>query len=144
VIPGLPAGHLLQALLERTTLMFSGLFIITAVLADREGLVARLMRLPLMLRFGTLSYGLYLTHWGILWFLARFVVGGTLEADPWLGLKLAPFAFLTCWGVSELSWKYFEGPLVKLGQSYRYVKAGAPKAAAAARPEVTRPVTHTA
>lgn len=144
LVPGLPVGNLLQALLERTTLMFSGLFLITAVLADREGLVARLMRLPLMQRAGTLSYGLYLTHWGILWFMARFVVGGSFEADPWLGLKLAPFAFLTCWGLSELSWKYFEGPLVKIGQSYRYVKAGTAKAPAAVRPEVPRPVTHTA
>jgi peptidoglycan/LPS O-acetylase OafA/YrhL len=101
-------------------LILSALCLVVAILANPEGKLTRVMNWSLFRRFGKLSYFIYLAHWGIIWLLARFVVHKEFEHDPWLGAKLAPFAFLICWGLAELSWKYFEGPLLRRGQAYKY------------------------
>jgi peptidoglycan/LPS O-acetylase OafA/YrhL len=117
---GIPHAESVQILFDRTTIVLAALCLVAVVLAHPQGILTRFLEWPVFERFGRISYCIYLTHWGILWLLARFVANRQFDEHPWLGIELAPLALLICWGLSELSWKYFEGPLVRRGQAHRY------------------------
>lgn len=117
----IPHTFALYALFGRETLVLSALCLVTAVLAHPEGKLAGVMRWRVLKRFGTISYGMYLMHFGILWFMFRFIFHQQqMNTHSMLAVELLPIGFLVVWGIAELSWKYFEQPLVQRGQKYRY------------------------
>jgi len=67
------------------------------------------LRKPLI-RLGVVSYALYLYHWPVMQFY-RQEAFGTIEL--WLVVLMLP----VLWGVAELSQKYFERPIRKMGMS---------------------------
>lgn len=67
------------------------------------------VRKPLV-RLGVVSYALYLYHWPVMQFY-RQEAFGTIEL--WLVVLMLP----VLWGVAELSQKYFERPIRKMGMS---------------------------
>lgn len=99
--------------------LFFTLLLLT-VLLKPDGSIARTARFPLLREFGTVSYGMYLLHMPLNplthWLLRR----------AWLGFSTLPeisvtlLAFFLTWGVTHLSWVYFERPLVRRGHSYSY------------------------
>jgi peptidoglycan/LPS O-acetylase OafA/YrhL len=76
----------------------------------------------LMRELGKISYCLYLIHWGVLWMIFRFVLHTPFGERLWLDFAIAPVALLISIGIAELSWNYFELPLLLYAR-------GVPKAA---------------
>jgi peptidoglycan/LPS O-acetylase OafA/YrhL len=83
-----------------------------------NGLLARLMRVVPLMAAGRYSYFVYLFHIPVL-----SALGSRLHAGYWVQVGM-------CWIVLALlarySWRFFESPLLKLGQSVRYEAPAAP------------------
>ena len=72
---------------------------------DESNLVGRLLSLPLLVFFGSISYSLYLWHWPMLVY-SRYIVLG--ELAPWhIGV-----AVITAVVAATLSWRYVEQPVL--------------------------------
>jgi len=80
----------------------------------------RVLRRPILMRLGTVSYFAYLFHVPLmeagrrllaLWFHHSFDAVQFFGA--WLGLAMTL-------ALAAISWKYFEGPLLRVGHNYRY------------------------
>ncbi|MGO9642774.1 MAG: acyltransferase family protein [Candidatus Acidiferrales bacterium] len=69
---------------------------------------------------GKISYCVYLIHWGVLWAVLRFgfhaLPGTSVRSDALASVV----ALILTFGLSALSWKYFEGPLQKRGHRFTY------------------------
>jgi peptidoglycan/LPS O-acetylase OafA/YrhL len=78
------------------------------------------MRLRLLRQVGKISYCAYLIHCGVLWSVLHFgfhaVAGAGLRTD----IPAAAISFVLTFGISILSWNYFEAPLQRLGHSFTY------------------------
>jgi peptidoglycan/LPS O-acetylase OafA/YrhL len=99
-------------------LLFTALLLLC--LLEPAGLWSRFLRLGFLRELGTVSYCLYLIHFGTL-YLAHGII---LHARPRIydlpGLGVTAFAFLLSYVLAKLSWIYFEQPLVRRGHSYQY------------------------
>jgi peptidoglycan/LPS O-acetylase OafA/YrhL len=84
-----------------------------------------LLRERRLCALGQISYGLYLYHYIIFYFLGEF--GGREQLGPW-GLGIV--ATFTSLGVAALSWHYIERPLLALKDRIGYA---APRPAAGGR-----------
>lgn len=104
----------------RSSLELFSLCLVVIALVNQGKPNAAFMRWGWLREVGKISYCVYLTHWGIFWAVLHFVfhtrAGVDLKADV-LGGALALAITVA---VSELSWKYFEGPLLKRSHRYSY------------------------
>jgi peptidoglycan/LPS O-acetylase OafA/YrhL len=66
-----------------------------------------------LLELGKISYCLYLIHWGVLWMIYRFILHTHFGDHLRLDVVVAPIALAISIGAAELSWKYFESPLIQ-------------------------------
>ena len=111
---------------EMTSYGFSVLALFFAVLlmlatVDRTTIVARFLRNPLLRHFGRIAYGIYLIHSVIRALILTWVFGATSPATGILAQNIVSLgAFLLTWLVALLSWRFFEGPIVRWGHSFRY------------------------
>jgi peptidoglycan/LPS O-acetylase OafA/YrhL len=92
----------------------------TVVARQPAGLVAILSWVPLV-SLGRLSYFIYLWHTLVLASVARRILGGvnfTLASPGTVGVLAVALA--ATWGLAWISWRIFEGPLIRLGQRHAY------------------------
>jgi peptidoglycan/LPS O-acetylase OafA/YrhL len=97
--------------------------IVLLVLSDRDGLAARVFSTRPLMALGGLAYGIYLFHQpvlGILHATMRGQVPRLLNVQDALVTLTA--AALTL-GLAHFSWRYFEKPLVRRGQTFEYLPA---------------------
>ena len=97
-----------------------GLVVFAAATGQPAGL-AKVLELRPLVSLGRYAYFLYLWH-AVVMFLLFHVV---LRRSDFLVHSVAdvPFAaviLLVTWGLAALSWRFFEGPLVRFGQRYKY------------------------
>lgn len=116
----IPHTFVLMAVVTRTLMEFSCLSLLLLVLARPASLTARFLASRVMRWFGQISYCLYLIHWGILWILVRFLLQTTFGASPGREAAAIVAAFVISCALSQLSWKYFEAPLVERGRRFSF------------------------
>jgi peptidoglycan/LPS O-acetylase OafA/YrhL len=104
-----------------TLALFFAWSVYVAVVIRPAALISVLEWGPLV-NLGRLSYFIYLWHAVVLniviWRLLRTREAVSLDGLPSLG-AIAVAVALT-WALAAVSWKLFEGPLVRLGQRLRY------------------------
>lgn len=104
-----------------TLLSTAFLMLILAVQIDQDGLLARALRAKLLLWFGAMSYAIYMFHEAVLG-LTKYIFLGMHSAgfDGPASIAVTALAFaLTC-ALAALSARYFEGPIRRFGQRWRY------------------------
>ena len=75
---------------------------------------------PLLTRLGGIAYGTYLFHYLCL-DLFRFLAGHYFHRSSALIFLASQFlGIATALGLATVSWRYFEKPMVRRGQSYQY------------------------
>lgn len=82
--------------------------------------LAAIARTGWLRKLGQLSYCLYLIHLVISMFLQILLQMTVKHADPWQIAASNVVALACCCAVAQISWTYFEYPLIKRGHTYRY------------------------
>jgi len=83
-------------------------------------LIARIARMRWLRELGRVSYCMYIIHLVvnvILHSLLRRASPGTAD---WRGACVTILAALTTYAIALFSWKYFEGPLLRVGHAFKY------------------------
>jgi peptidoglycan/LPS O-acetylase OafA/YrhL len=106
------AGYSLFAVFYATLML--------VVLTDTSGKLARLARLKVLRELGTISYCVYVIHVAVNGVCHVFLLGGEPRVYDWPGVAVTLLAILMTAGLAELSWKYYEFPLVRRGHRYSY------------------------
>ncbi len=90
------------------------------IVVTQAGWLSRVMRSPWLIAPGTVAYGAYLFHQGVVGVWYGLVRGRlpVIQNLPDLGLTL--IALATTLALAKISWTYFEKPLVERGHKYRY------------------------
>jgi peptidoglycan/LPS O-acetylase OafA/YrhL len=83
----------------------------------------RICRHPWLQRAGRLAYGIYLFHVPVLGLIFAIWAGGPPRLDTPATVVLVLLAFAVTLLLAELSFRYFENPLIRFGHRYRYEKA---------------------
>jgi peptidoglycan/LPS O-acetylase OafA/YrhL len=79
-------------------------------------------RLKLLSAWGKLSYGLYLWHLVVIWFVFFIFKVFHLQPEvdnPWVFLFQILLCFFGTVGLSVLSYRFIEGPFLKLRDKFR-------------------------
>jgi peptidoglycan/LPS O-acetylase OafA/YrhL len=87
------------------------------VLLDRENILARITRSGFLREWGRVSYCVYLIHLGILGACSWIFLHSLPRIYDWRGVGVVALAAAISWGLAQLSWKYFEGPLIERGHA---------------------------
>ena len=97
----------------------------TLALTKHDGLVARAARWAFLRAWGRISYCVYLTHTGILWACHRILLHSLRRISDWRGAATTALALAITLGIAQISWKYFEKPLIERGHAMRFVASEA-------------------
>ncbi len=94
--------------------------ILLIALLDGRSFVARAARWRVLGEFGRISYCFYLIHLGILGICHWIFFRSQPHIDDWLGFGVTLVALILAWSLAQLSWKYFEKPLIDRGHTKTY------------------------
>jgi peptidoglycan/LPS O-acetylase OafA/YrhL len=109
-----------MALWGHTYLVFFYGSLLFFVLQNKGALQLAFLRSKQAEFFAKISYALYLVHICVALSLS-LAFGVSREVSTWSGLLLAASAFVVSVGICWLSFKFLEGPLIKMAhQRYRY------------------------
>ena len=97
--------------------------ILLLALIRREGPIARLARMAWLRELGRVSYCVYIIHLVVNVASHTFLRRASPTTSDWRGVAVTLFAALLTFGIAWVSWKIFEGPLVRLGHSFKYQPA---------------------
>ena len=87
-------------------------------------------RNAVLLKFGTIAYGVYLFHSGVLHLYHYAVFGTDPSVQNWSTLFVTIVSLLTVVALAELSWRFFEKPLIiRAHLRYQYRKVVGPESA---------------
>jgi peptidoglycan/LPS O-acetylase OafA/YrhL len=103
-----------------STLGFLYLSLMITVLLDGKSWLGRIFRWRALREVGRISYCVYLIHLPVLWVLHRLLLGGDPRFDNWPAIGLTVAAFAATLLIAELSWRYFEHPLIRRGHAFKY------------------------
>jgi peptidoglycan/LPS O-acetylase OafA/YrhL len=98
--------------------LYSSLLMI--LLVDRTGLLAKIFRWGLLRELGKVSYCVYIIHEAVHWAVFRFIAHGLPQFTNWPGVGMTLLAFALSIILAEISWRYFENPLIHRGHRYSY------------------------
>jgi peptidoglycan/LPS O-acetylase OafA/YrhL len=104
----------------RSALELFSLCLVVIALVNQGKHNAAFMRWGWLREIGKISYCVYLTHWGIFWAVLHFGFHARAGLDLNVDVLGGALALAITLAVSELSWKYFEGPLSKRAHRYAY------------------------
>jgi peptidoglycan/LPS O-acetylase OafA/YrhL len=99
--------------------LFFALLILT-VLANTSGWLAWLMRNSFLREMGRLSYCIYIIHLSGLVFSFAFFLHDVPRLDTPASFAVVGFSFVLTYCLAWLSWKYFEGPMLRRGHTFKY------------------------
>jgi peptidoglycan/LPS O-acetylase OafA/YrhL len=107
-------------------LAFFYVTLMLTILLDPGGRLGRVMHLGWLRKLGGISYCLYIVHVPIDGILHAVLLRErpTIATLPGLGVTLLATALSL--GIALLSWRYIEGPMVRRGHRYGYVKSSGP------------------
>jgi peptidoglycan/LPS O-acetylase OafA/YrhL len=110
----------MTATLGRTVIGFFFMFLMIISLTDKEGWLARIFRWSPLRELGKVSYCVYIIHRAVNWGLHRVVLHGDPRFDSWPAIGVTVLSFAVTMILAELSWRYFENPLIHRGHRYSY------------------------
>jgi peptidoglycan/LPS O-acetylase OafA/YrhL len=99
-------------------LFFVSLLIVS--LADRQGKLVGLFRWRPLRELGRVSYCVYIIHGAVDWLVFRIVWHAGPRFDSVPSIALSSVAFVSTLALAEVSWRYFEHPLIRRGHRYSY------------------------
>lgn len=94
--------------------------LILNVLANSSGWLAWLMRNSVLREMGRLSYCMYVIHLSVLAGCCAFFLHDEPRLDTPASFLVAGISFVLTYCLAWLSWKYFEGPMLRRGHAYKY------------------------
>jgi len=104
----------------RSALELFSLCLVVIALVNQGKPSAAFMRWAWLRQIGKISYCVYLTHWGVFWAVLTFGFHTKAGVDVTVDLLAGVLALFLTLAISEFSWTYFEGPLVKHSHRYSY------------------------
>jgi peptidoglycan/LPS O-acetylase OafA/YrhL len=110
----------ITATVGRTVIGLFFAFLMIIPLIDKEGLLARIFRWRPLRELGKVSYCVYIIHRAVNWGLFRSVMHVDPRFDSWRAISVASLSFVVTIILAELSWRFFENPLIHRGHSYSY------------------------
>jgi peptidoglycan/LPS O-acetylase OafA/YrhL len=114
------ADSFVTATVGRTVIGFFFAFLMIISLTDKEGLLAKIFRWRPLRELGKVSYCVYIIHRAVNWALFRLVLHVDPRFDSWRAIGVTSLSFLITMILAELSWRYFENPLIHRGHRYLY------------------------
>lgn len=94
--------------------------ILLIALSDRNGLVAKILNSPILLKLGTISYGVYIFHELTTYLLHQLLLNQSPRIASLKELAVTMLSLVVTILAATLSYHYFEKPFLKIGKSYRY------------------------
>ncbi len=88
-------------------------------LTDAQSLLSRALRWRWLTGLGTISYGVYLFHYGI-YGICMWLAQGKYLLASWKDFGVTLLAFTIVITVGRLSWRYFEKPIVRWSHNWQY------------------------
>lgn len=89
-------------------------------LADKQGKLAGLLRWRPLRELGRVSYCVYMVHDAVDWLAFRIVRHSEPRFDSVPTMALSVAALVSTLVLAEVSWRYFEHPLIRRGHRYPY------------------------
>jgi len=84
------------------------------------GWLSRVLRWQPLMHLGTLAYGVYLYHVLVIWLIFGSLYSSTAKITNLREFAWSIVTLIVVWFIAWSSWKYFEKPLVKMGQRTKY------------------------
>jgi len=95
--------------------------IVLSALQLKKGFFYKILTWKPLLQLGKYSYCIYLFHLLVNGVLHLVILGQqTPKLDSSLAYLVTALALFSTYGFAVLSYRFFEGPLIKLGHSYKY------------------------
>jgi peptidoglycan/LPS O-acetylase OafA/YrhL len=94
--------------------------VLLLVLSQRNGPVARAIRVKWLRYLGGISYCVYLIHLTLNQWAHHILLHSAPRIYDLKGVGVTTLAALLTWLVATLSWRYFEKPLIRRGHRYVY------------------------
>jgi peptidoglycan/LPS O-acetylase OafA/YrhL len=110
----------MTATIGRTIFGFFFVFLLIIPLTDKEGLLARIFRWRPLRELGKVSYCVYIIHRVVNWALHKLMLHADPRINSWPGFGVTVLALVATFFLAELSWRYFENPLIHRGHRYSY------------------------
>jgi len=113
-------ASVIGATLGRTTygLFFVSLLVI--LLANPGAWLAGVFRWRPLRELGKISYCVYIIHGAVIWTVFRLLRSAEPRFDSWPTIAISVLAFVATIILAELSWRFFEHPLIRRGHRYSY------------------------
>jgi peptidoglycan/LPS O-acetylase OafA/YrhL len=108
------------ATVARTVIGFFFVFLLLITLTDKDGLLGRIFRWRPLRELGKISYCVYIIHQAVSWILFRSILHTEPRFDGWPAIGMSVLSFAATVLIAELSWRYFESPLIHRGHRYTY------------------------
>lgn len=96
------------------------LCILLTAVAQTESILARALRSRVLAWFGLVSYGSYLIHTAVLGLTFGFLRHHSPRITGLGDLLVTMFAVVLTFVIAQISWSFFEGPIVTCGRSLEY------------------------
>lgn len=104
----------------RTLIGLFFVLLMIVLLIDRGSLLARIFRIGALKELGKISYCVYIIHFGIDWTVFKLVRNDIPRFDSWASIGITIMALAVTIVVAEISWHFFEHPLIRRGHRYSY------------------------
>ncbi len=102
-------------------LAFGYACVLLIALCEKRGVITAVVRNPWIVRLGIIAYGMYLFHQGISGVMhALFLNQSSPQILQWTDAFTTIGAFLMTIVCAQLSWMYFEKPIVDFGRRWSY------------------------
>jgi peptidoglycan/LPS O-acetylase OafA/YrhL len=111
-LPMQAAGYSVIALFYVTLLL--------AALCIPNGPIGAIMRWPFLRQLGAVSYCMYLIHLVVDVACHAVILHATPKTSNLLAAAVTLFAAVLTFAIAKVSWRIFEGPLVRRGHVFRY------------------------
>jgi peptidoglycan/LPS O-acetylase OafA/YrhL len=108
------------ATVARTAIGFFFVFLLLITLTDKKGLLGRIFNWSPLRELGKISYCVYIIHCAVSWALYRSILHTEPRFDGWYAIGVSVLSFAVTVLIAELSWRYFENPLIHRSHHYVY------------------------
>lgn len=108
------------ATVGRTIIGFFFVFLLMIALTDKEGVAGKIFRWWPLRELGKVSYCVYIIHQAVNWILHRSIFHTEPRFNHWpeIGITIVSFGVTVL--IAEISWRFFENPLIHRGHRYTY------------------------
>ncbi|MGC1902867.1 MAG: acyltransferase [Candidatus Acidiferrum sp.] len=96
------------------------LSLLLIVLTDAAGLLARVARIGWLGGWGRISYCIYLIHAAVKYFCTNLISHSATQITQWRSGAAILLSVAITFGIANLSWAFFEAPLLQKGPRYKY------------------------